>query len=72
MKRTDMVKSMVKFYESIPDGASSYHKMDMLLSRLERLEMMPPKKIKIKCEDWLYTGIMECEVINEWEPENET
>lgn len=43
MKRNDMVKSMVEFYESIPDGASSYHKMDMLLSRLERLGMLPPE-----------------------------
>lgn len=42
MKRTDMVSGMVEFYESIPEGASSYHKMDMLLSRLERLGMLPP------------------------------
>jgi hypothetical protein len=43
MKRNDMVESMVEFYESIPDGASSYHKMDMLLSRLERSGMLPPE-----------------------------
>lgn len=66
MKRTEMINEMVEFYESIPDGASSYHKMDMLLSRLERLKMLPP-----------VNGIYNPMTLgrlgeNKWEPENET
>lgn len=59
MKRTEAVETMVEFYESIPEGASNYHKMDMLLSRLERLGVQPPI---IYDESFYYY---------EWESENE-
>ncbi len=37
-----MIDQMINFMKSIPEEASEYHKMDMLLSRMERLEMLPP------------------------------
>lgn len=42
MKRSKMIELMIKLYDSTPERASSYHKMDMLLSRLERFGMSPP------------------------------
>jgi hypothetical protein len=41
--RVEAVNKMKDFYESIPEGASSYHKMDMLLSFMQRnLGVLPP------------------------------
>lgn len=37
-----MIENMILFTQSIPENASDYHKMDMLLSRMERLGMLPP------------------------------
>lgn len=42
MKRSEMVEEMINFYISIPNKASVYHKMDMLLSRMERIGILPP------------------------------
>jgi hypothetical protein len=33
-----MIEKIVYFYNTIPDDASTYHKMDMLLSYMERFE----------------------------------
>ena len=45
MKRNEMIEHMINFVESTPRKASTYHKMDMLLSRMERLGMKPPLRI---------------------------
>ena len=39
MKRTELIAELVKFYDTIPDEASSYHIVDMLISRAEGLGM---------------------------------
>lgn len=66
MKRIEAVETMVDFYESIPEGASSYHKMDMLLSRLERIGMLPPENGLITYD--IYNNVRYC---RKWESENE-
>jgi len=42
MKRSEMVMLMTDFYNTIPDNASTYHEMDVLLSRIQYLGMLPP------------------------------
>ena len=43
LTRVEAVKSMEDFYKTIPEGASTYHKMDMLLSFLQRnVGVLPP------------------------------
>lgn len=37
-----MIEEMIKFLKSTPELASDYHRMDMLLSRMQRLGMKPP------------------------------
>ena len=41
-----MIEEMINFVNSTPSKASDYHKMDMLLSRMERLGMKPPYNSK--------------------------
>lgn len=43
MKRSEVVNLMVDFYNTIPDDSSTYHEMDMLLARLERIGLHPPE-----------------------------
>ena len=81
MKRTEMIKKILDFYESIPEGACDYHKMDMLLSRLERLGMLPPPDgVEAVTSDIVYAYYDERVISDEdgrpiieklWEPENE-
>ena len=42
MKRDYMVEEMIKFYKSIPQEASDYHRFDTLLSHMQHLGMLPP------------------------------
>ena len=37
-----MIEEMIRFIKSTPELASDYHRMDMLLSRMERLGVKPP------------------------------
>jgi len=52
MIRDDMIEEMISFVNSIPEGASEYHKMDMLLSRMERLGMLAPAVGVGEEDDW--------------------
>lgn len=86
MKRSKAVETMVEFYESIPEGASSYHKMDRLLSRLERLGMLPPPDDseavtgnivyayyyeRVEADDEIHKFFDKPNIAKLWEPENE-
>ena len=42
MIRDEMIQYMIDFFKSTPKDASDYHKMDMLLSRMQRLGMKAP------------------------------
>ena len=42
MKRSEMIDQMINFHKSTPEGVSDYHRFDMLLSRMERLGILPP------------------------------
>lgn len=42
MKRSDMIQKLAALYEDIPRKASSYHIVDILLRKAERLGMLPP------------------------------
>lgn len=79
MKRSDAINQLVHFYGSIPDGASSQHKMDMLLSRIERLGMLPPRYTKTLTDDERDMEVsnetaflLGWKFVNEWEPETNT
>lgn len=88
MKRSEAINQLVHFYESIPDGASSQHKMDMLLSYIERLGMLPPeiKNPLVKQNNaivWAQERFLDDQYnrsprvpeeyyVNEWEPETNT
>lgn len=43
MKRSEIVNIMKELYNDMSDGASSYHKMDVLLYKLECLGLHPPE-----------------------------
>jgi len=73
MERNEMVDHMINMIESTPEEASMYHRMDMLLGRMERLGMLPPDAMppalsltKRATEDavWVNTRFR-------WEPEND-
>lgn len=64
MRRSEALEAMIQIYNTTPDKATSYHKMDMLLSRLERIGMMPPK-LNADSRQEVYFDLYE------WEPENE-
>jgi hypothetical protein len=42
MRRSEALEAMIRLYNTIPDKATTFHKMDMLLSRLERIGLNPP------------------------------
>lgn len=66
MRRSEVVNIMKELYNDIPDGASSYHKMDVLLYKLERLGLHPPETYM--------KGMPEVDgnkVVLEWDDENE-
>jgi len=67
MKRSKMIDELLSFERTIPKEASDYHRIDMLLSRAERLGMQPPKRIVERSESAFgaYVNI----VANEWEDE---
>ena len=44
MTRDEMIEYMSNLVESTPEDASMYHRMNMLLSRMERLGMVPPNQ----------------------------
>ena len=75
MKRSKMVDIMVDFYNTIPDNSSTYHEMDMILSKIQRLGMLPPSTYKTKVivdggSDW--EGPVDIEVskyYSEWDDE---
>lgn len=67
MTRNEMLTVMVELYNDIPEGASSYHKMDILLGKIQRLGMSPPEVFGIKVEDELKSF----SVSRYWEEENE-
>lgn len=55
MKRSEMIEHMINLIESTPEGASMYHRMDILLSRMERLGMSPPpycKQAPVSSAEW--------------------
>ena len=47
MTRNEMIEQMINFAKSTPEDASNYHRYDMLLSRMERLGMLPPPNTKV-------------------------
>ena len=65
MTRNEMIDEMIKFVESTPNEASDYHKIDMLLSRMERLGMLPPPRMI----DGKYPYYISDQF--SWEPEND-
>ena len=42
MKRKDLIEDLVNILNTMPEGASNYHIVDMLIGRAERLGMLPP------------------------------
>lgn len=69
MKRSDLIKELMDLYNSIPEEASSYHIVDILIGRAERLGMLPPtftKPIHI-VNGLAYTHYL----VNEWDLEEE-
>lgn len=45
MKRSDLINSLVKILETMPEGASNYHIVDILIGKAERLGMLPPDTV---------------------------
>lgn len=67
MKRSTLIKDLVKIYEARPENCSSYHIVDMLIGAAEERGMLPPS-----CEkNIFYLEGGEMYVVYEWEPENE-
>ena len=48
MTRDDKIEAMVKFLKSVPSIASDYHRVDMLLSFMERKGLGPNTEGKLK------------------------
>lgn len=44
MKRSELITKLIPLFESIPKNASSYHVIDMILYKAEKLGMCPPIK----------------------------
>lgn len=71
MKRSEMIKLIQDaVYEKFQIKVRKKD-VDPILTKIEQAGMLPPKIVKCTNDDWLETGIMYSEVVNEWEPEND-
>lgn len=61
MKRIEFIEKLAKFLDTFPEGCSNYHICDMLISKAEKMGMLPP--------DTLAKNGFEYE--NKWEEEDE-